>query len=281
MALKNRLTVKYNGKEFDRTHGLDWYDYSARQYDPASGRFTSMDPLCEKYYNISPYSYCAGNPIRYVDPDGRDIWITDGDEKYKYEQDCKYDGTNKFITGVCGLLNDLCSDDAGQIVVNTLCSSDVKYTYLNQKPTNKGVNAAFNDKTQTFAIGNLDTHSFAHETFHAYQYDNGMTGRTAVREVEAFMFEGIMNNQVEGWDFLSNSKVWASKESDDGNTYTAAMINLIENGFNASVFSSAVSTFLTGYYSGDIYQKNGYTTGIIPTTPLISTLLPTNKSTSK
>ncbi|MDO4802906.1 MAG: hypothetical protein Q4A15_12130, partial [Prevotellaceae bacterium] len=177
--------------------------------------------------------------------------------------------------------NDLCSDDAGQIVVNTLCSSDVKYTYLNQKPTNKGVNAAFNDKTQTFAIGNLDTHSFAHETFHAYQYDNGMTGRTAVREVEAFMFEGIMNNQVEGWDFLSNSKVWASKESDDGNTYTAAMINLIENGFNASVFSSAVSTFLTGYYSGDIYQKNGYTTGIIPTTPLISTLLPTNKSTSK
>ena len=31
-----------------------------------------MDPLCEKYYNISPYSYCAGNPIRYVDPDGRD-----------------------------------------------------------------------------------------------------------------------------------------------------------------------------------------------------------------
>ena len=61
---------KYNGKEFDRTHGLDWYDYSARQYDPASGRFTSMDPLCEKYYNISPYSYCAGNPIRYVDPDG-------------------------------------------------------------------------------------------------------------------------------------------------------------------------------------------------------------------
>ena len=74
MALKNRLTVKYNGKEFDRTHGLDWYDYCARQLDPTTGLFTSMDPLCEKYYNISPYSYCAGNPIRYVDPDGRDIY---------------------------------------------------------------------------------------------------------------------------------------------------------------------------------------------------------------
>jgi len=62
---------KYNGKELDRMHGLDWYDYSARQYDAAIGRFTSMDPLCEKYYHISPYAYCAGNPIKYIDTDGK------------------------------------------------------------------------------------------------------------------------------------------------------------------------------------------------------------------
>ncbi len=59
---------KYNGKEFDTMHGLNMYDFGARQQDPAVGMFTSMDPLCEKYYNISPYSYCAGNPVRYVDP---------------------------------------------------------------------------------------------------------------------------------------------------------------------------------------------------------------------
>ena len=63
---------KYNGKELDRMHGLNLYDYSARQYDAALGQFTSMDPLCEKYYHISPYAYCAGNPVKYVDPDGRD-----------------------------------------------------------------------------------------------------------------------------------------------------------------------------------------------------------------
>ncbi len=66
-------TRKYNGKELDRMHGLDLYDYSARQYDAALGCFTSMDPLCEKYYHISPYAYCAGNPVKYVDPDGRDF----------------------------------------------------------------------------------------------------------------------------------------------------------------------------------------------------------------
>ena len=65
----------YNGKELDRMHGLNLYDYSARQYDAALGQFTSMDPLCEKYYHISPYTYCAGNPVKYVDPDGMETHV--------------------------------------------------------------------------------------------------------------------------------------------------------------------------------------------------------------
>ena len=73
---------KYNGKELDRMHGLDWYDYGAREYDPTTGMFTSMDPLCEKYYHISPYAYCAGNPVRYVDPDGKDWYSYNG--KYQW-----------------------------------------------------------------------------------------------------------------------------------------------------------------------------------------------------
>jgi RHS repeat-associated protein len=65
----------YNGKELDRMHGLNLYDFSARQYDATLGQFTSMDPLYEKYYHISPYAYCAGNPVKYVDPDGKAIKI--------------------------------------------------------------------------------------------------------------------------------------------------------------------------------------------------------------
>ncbi len=64
---------KYSGKEFDQMHGLNWYDFSARMYDPILGRFNSIDPLAEKYYSISPYAYCANNPIRFVDPDGKEI----------------------------------------------------------------------------------------------------------------------------------------------------------------------------------------------------------------
>ena len=68
-------THKYNGKEFDLMHGLNEYDYGARQYDPAIAQFTTVDPLCEKYYHISPYSYCGGNPINRVDPDGRAVVV--------------------------------------------------------------------------------------------------------------------------------------------------------------------------------------------------------------
>jgi RHS repeat-associated protein len=65
---------KFGDKELDRSNGLDFYDFVWRQYDPTLMRFTTPDPLAEKYYAISPYVYCANNPVRYVDPTGMDIW---------------------------------------------------------------------------------------------------------------------------------------------------------------------------------------------------------------
>ena len=64
----NKLT-RYNHEQC----GLDLYDYGARLYDPAAAFWTSPDPLCEKYYNISPYAFCNDNPVRFIDPDGRFI----------------------------------------------------------------------------------------------------------------------------------------------------------------------------------------------------------------
>ena len=64
---------KYGGKELDRANGLDMYDFHARQYDPAFPCFTSIDELCEKYPSISPYAYCARNPILYVNYKGDSI----------------------------------------------------------------------------------------------------------------------------------------------------------------------------------------------------------------
>ncbi|MCD8043555.1 MAG: RHS repeat-associated core domain-containing protein [Tannerellaceae bacterium] len=63
---------KYNGQEKESDFGLNLYDYHARWYDPTVGSFTSMDPLAEKYYSVSPYVYTFNNPVRFIDPDGKD-----------------------------------------------------------------------------------------------------------------------------------------------------------------------------------------------------------------
>ena len=69
---------KYNGKELDLMHGLNTYDYGARQYNPITARWDRIDPLCEKYYSVSPYAYCGGNPVRFIDPNGKWKWDVNG-----------------------------------------------------------------------------------------------------------------------------------------------------------------------------------------------------------
>lgn len=64
---------KYNGKELDRKGGLDWYDYGARMYDPVLGRWHVADPMSEKNYSITPYGYCLNNPVKHIDPDGKQV----------------------------------------------------------------------------------------------------------------------------------------------------------------------------------------------------------------
>ena len=67
---------KYNGKELDRMHGLDMYDYGARHYNAAIGRWPTMDALAEKTPETSPYVYCIDNPVNDIDLDGRISWKT-------------------------------------------------------------------------------------------------------------------------------------------------------------------------------------------------------------
>jgi RHS repeat-associated protein len=84
----------FNAKELDEETGL--YYYGARYYDPRTSIWLSTDPLQEKYPSISPYVYCAQNPVKLVDPDGKDLVITG--ERIKTAFNALQKSYNKGIT---------------------------------------------------------------------------------------------------------------------------------------------------------------------------------------
>lgn len=68
---------KFNNKEV-QGKGLDWYDYGARMYDATNGRWSVIDPLAHKYPSWSPYVYVFNNPLKHIDPDGREGIVVSG-----------------------------------------------------------------------------------------------------------------------------------------------------------------------------------------------------------
>ncbi|QIK53390.1 RHS repeat-associated core domain-containing protein [Dysgonomonas sp. HDW5B] len=83
---QGKQEFKYNGKELDRSHELNQYDYSARYYDPGYSRFTTMDPHSENYYSWSPYVYVGNNPMRFIDPTGMDWYKNEDETAYTWRE---------------------------------------------------------------------------------------------------------------------------------------------------------------------------------------------------
>ena len=75
---------KYNGKELDTQKGLNWYDYGVRLYDAALGRWFAVDPLAEKYQNISPYTFTGNYGFNVREVDGKLFIFVNGFNPSEY-----------------------------------------------------------------------------------------------------------------------------------------------------------------------------------------------------
>lgn len=82
--VSNDNNYRFNGKEDLTGNDFPYLDYGGRVYDPNTGAWSGTDPLAENYYPTSPYAYCLNNPVRYIDPDGRDIWEMDHNGEVKW-----------------------------------------------------------------------------------------------------------------------------------------------------------------------------------------------------
>lgn len=68
--LGDSYKYKFGGKEYQTEFDINSYDFGARNYDPALGRWMNIDPLAETSRKFSPYAYALDNPIYFIDPDG-------------------------------------------------------------------------------------------------------------------------------------------------------------------------------------------------------------------
>ena len=81
----------FTGKELDKETGYQYF--GSRYNEPARLGYLSVDPLSDKYPSLSPYVYCANNPIKCIDPDGREVNLKDQKLWHKIQRNYqkKYD----------------------------------------------------------------------------------------------------------------------------------------------------------------------------------------------
>ena len=272
---------KYNGKELNRMHGLDWYDYGARHYDAAIGSWPTMDPLAEKYYSISPYAYCGDNPIKFVDLQGKEIWIYYIDnngqlQSFQYNVGMQCDVNNSVAQTIVSNLNTMYMNESGSQVMDAIIKSSTKYGYMQSETHSEHGEGYYNSATNTICVSDVNnTLTFAEETFHVYQYVNNQGGKTAVNEVEARLFSAKMNYEIDAW---YNTAFYQKKlEGFAESPYTDCMLDLFLYGYSDEKYKTAVNNFFNGALNGYIYKnKLGYTIGIIKPNPLIKRFLPAN-----
>ena len=113
----------FTGKERDEETGYGYF--GARYMDhELMTMWLSVDPMADKYPSISPYAYCAWNPVKLVDPDGEEIWIVNKEgNRIKYLSGMNMDGYDKYTKETIRALNKLSTTKTLGSKIKILCET--------------------------------------------------------------------------------------------------------------------------------------------------------------
>ena len=129
-------------------------DFGARMYNPTIARWTTSDPLSEKYYGISPYVYCLGNPISIIDPNGMDIWTMD--EKGNVVWVKESDDHRLYYMNNDGLLSDDYVSVSDRSILDDLTKTEAK-VYGGAKVSSHTSKSGINDVFKVFKFASDKT----------------------------------------------------------------------------------------------------------------------------
>ena len=176
---------KFTGKERDWETG---YDYFGARYWWLGGTWLSVDPLADKYPNISPYAYAAWNPVKYIDPDGREITITGEDGiTITYVPGENYEGNNGFTKDTYTKLNQLNDMFSNTDFMSSIVNSHDIYNISSKESMVEGTHSFKDGVINIGTTCSID--GIGHELFHAYQDTKGQGGASIHNEVEAYLFQ--------------------------------------------------------------------------------------------
>ena len=269
---------RFSGKEDQSFLGasIPLLDFGARMYNPAIARWTAADPLSEKYYGISPYVYCLGNPISVIDPDGMDIWTMD--EKGNVVWVKESDDHRLYYMNNDGLLSDDYVSVSDRSILDDLTKTEAKVdggAKVSSHTSKTGINDIFkvfkfaSDKTKvewavhrngdTYTIG-TGHNSYSASSWEDYTKDkpnatvHSHPGIKAAVDEETFSMGYGAPYRDTDWNNVRIDVKQAREKARKSYVYFPNSGRLYNVGYHNAIYIKDIKNY-RGFYFGTINKK--------------------------
>ena len=268
----------FSGKE-DQSFlnaSIPFLDFGARMYNPAIARWTAADPLSEKYYGISPYVYCLGNPISIIDPNGMDIWTMD--EKGNVVWVKESDDHRLYYMNNDGLLSDDYVSVSDRSILDDLTKTEAKVdggAKVSSHTSKTGINDIFkvfkfaSDKTKvewavhrngdTYTIG-TGHNSYSASSWEDYTKDkpnatvHSHPGIKAAVDEETFSMGYGAPYRDTDWNNVRIDVKQAREKARKSYVYFPNSGRLYNVGYHNAIYIKDIKNY-RGFYFGTINKK--------------------------